>query len=51
MSVSKVLDAQWLQYLVDLVDVAGESIMAVYAKRDELRHTVKADSSPLTEAN
>lgn len=51
MSASKVLDAQGLQYLVDLADAAGEAIMAVYAKRDQLQHAVKSDSSPLTEAD
>ncbi len=51
MNVSKVLDAQGLQYLVDLADEAGKAIMAVYARRDALANAVKADSSPLTEAD
>ncbi len=51
MNVSKVLDSQSLQYLVDLADAAGEAIMSVYAKRDQLQHALKADSSPLTEAD
>lgn len=51
MSDGKVLDAQGLQYLVDLADAAGEAIMAVYARREGLVNAVKADSSPLTEAD
>lgn len=51
MSVSKVMDAPGLQYLVDLADAAGEAIMLVYAKRDQLQHATKTDSSPLTEAD
>ena len=51
MSVSKVLDTQGLQYLVDLADAAGEAIMVVYAKRDQLQYAAKTDSSPLTEAD
>ena len=51
MSIHKLLDEQGLTYLVELADAAGEAIMAVYAKRDQLQHAVKTDSSPLTEAD
>jgi 3'(2'), 5'-bisphosphate nucleotidase len=51
MSGGKLLDAQGLQYLVDLADAAGEAIMAIYARREGLANAVKADSSPLTEAD
>jgi 3'(2'), 5'-bisphosphate nucleotidase len=51
MSIHKVLDKQGLDFLVDLVDTAGEAIMAIYACKDQLATTVKADSSPLTEAD
>jgi 3'(2'), 5'-bisphosphate nucleotidase len=51
MSVHKVLDQQGLNFLVDLVDAAGEAIMGIYACKDQLANTIKADSSPLTEAD
>ena len=45
------LDDADLRYLVALADTAGEAIMEVYEKRDELQHAVKADRSPLTSAD
>ena len=51
MSIHKVLDKQGLDFLVDLVDAAGEAILAIYACKDQLANTVKDDSSPLTEAD
>lgn len=51
MNVGKVLDAQGLQYFVDLADEAGKAIMAVCALREGVTNAVKADSSPLTEAD
>jgi len=51
MGAVKMLDDADLRYLVALADTAGEAIMAVYEKRDELQHAVKADKSPLTAAD
>ena len=51
MGAVKMLNDADLRYLVALADTAGEAIMAVYEKRDELQHAVKADKSPLTAAD
>jgi len=51
MNISRLVDQQGLQYLVDLTDEAGNAIMAIYARRESLQNTVKADSSPLTDAD
>ena len=51
MSVKKVVDAEGLQYLVDLADAAGVAIMKIYARKESFANMAKVDSSPLTEAD
>jgi 3'(2'), 5'-bisphosphate nucleotidase len=45
------MDERGLQYLVDLADEAGIAIMAIYSRRDTLQNALKADNSPLTDAD
>jgi 3'(2'), 5'-bisphosphate nucleotidase len=45
------MDERGLQYLVDLADEAGSAIMAIYSRRDTLQNALKADNSPLTDAD
>jgi len=47
----RLVDEQDVQFLVDLVDDAGSAIMAIYAKRGSLQSDLKADGSPLTDAD
>ena len=51
MNMVKVVDEQGLQYLVGLADEAGSAIMAIYSRRDSLQNALKADNSPLTDAD
>jgi hypothetical protein len=43
MSIDKVLDQQGLDFLVDLVVAAGEAIMAIYARKDQLANMEHID--------
>lgn len=43
--------AEWMPALVALSQEAGRAVMAVYARGDVLAHRLKADASPVTEAD
>jgi 3'(2'), 5'-bisphosphate nucleotidase len=51
MKASSMVNEEDAQFLIELVDTAGLAIMDIYARRDSLENALKADSSPLTQAD